>query len=360
MDISTLNLAPEVEAFINTQKDFIIDRISREGGNCDIFFGNHKILKRRIALKIYDAQEKSSSHNEPHILSTLDHTNILKVRDAKQISPYHSYFMTDEIDGGDLEKYFKAGKLDLKKALNIIHGILCGLNELHKEGIQIVHRDIKPKNILIRESDSHPLIADFGSIKQFDSTSTIGGSRTTTLYKPNEVIEGGNYTIQSDIYQVGVTMFQILGGDFPDRYIDWLSTSEKKKLAQITGSYDQSIFIDQAIYKKISKGELLNIDSLPPYIKKDIKKIIQKATHLNLKIRYSTASEFMSDLLKVQRTLTNWSYDGTSYYATTSKGEEFRINSSNKGFYTEKNGKSGWRKTGDWSKEIQTQIAKCN
>lgn len=359
IDISNLGLAPEVEAFIKDQKDFVIDNVSQEGGNCDIFFGEHKILNKRIALKLYEAQERSSAHNEPKILSGLDHPNILRVHDAKQISPYHSYFMTDEIDGGDLEKFYKAGKLDLKKALNIIHGILFGLSELHKAGIQIVHRDIKPKNILIRERDCHPLIADFGSVKHFDNILKIGGSRTTTLYKPREVIEGNSYTIQSDVYQVGVTMFQILGGFFPDTYFDWLSPSEKRKLTKIIGSYDKSVFIDQAIYKKVSKGELLDLDSLPPFIQSDIKRIIQKATHFNLSIRYSNTAEFLKALLKVQQKLTNWKVDGNIYYATKFNGDEFRIQNSHQGFILEKLGSKGWRRTGPLSKEIQTQIIKC-
>ncbi|HCQ11741.1 MAG TPA: hypothetical protein DIU01_00405 [Flavobacterium sp.] len=358
MDISELGLDDEVVDFLNGQKDFIIDRVSQEGGNCDIFFGEHKIFNKRIALKIYYGSASDSSHNEPKILSKLNHPNILKVMDAKRIGKYHSYFMTDEINGGDLEKYYKAGKLDLKKALNIIHGILNGLSELHKDKIQILHRDIKPKNILVYEENSEPLIADFGSIKHFNSSGKIAGSKTTTLYMPPEIIKGGCYTIQSDIYQLGISMFQILGGFFPDTYAEWLTNKEQIKLKSISGAYEISVFVDNIIYGLILKNKLLKYDTLPPYIGKEIINIIKKSTHSDLKIRYSNASEFLNDLYKVQKRLTNWQQKDSIYYATTIKGDKYRILHSKNGFSIEKNGASGWRRTGDFSNEIETQFAK--
>lgn len=360
MDISELGLADEVIEFLNEQKDFVIDKVSQEGGNCDIFFGEHKIFDKRIALKIYYGSATDTSHSEPKILSKLDHPNILKVRDAKRIGKYHSYFMTDEIDGGDLEKYYKAGKLDLKKALNIIHGILNGLSELHKDKIQILHRDIKPKNILIYEENSEPLIADFGSVKHFKSSGKITGSKTTNLYMPSEIIKGDSYTIQSDIYQLGVSMFQILGGFFPDTYAEWLSPKELIKLKSISGSYEMSVFVENIIFGLILKNKLLRYETLPPYINKSIINIIKKATHHNLKVRYSNTGEFLNDLYKVQKRLTNWVEKGNAFYGTNSKGDQFKITNSKNGFLTEKKGAAGWRRSGDFSVKIERQFANFN
>lgn len=360
MSFEDLDLDQEVIDFLESQTDFQIDRISQEGGNCDIFFGHHKIFDRRIALKIYYGSAKDSSHYEPRILSKLDHPNILKVRDAKKIANFHNYFMTDEIDGGDLEKYYKAGKLDLKKSLNIIHGILLGLNELHNDKIQIVHRDLKPKNILIKEDTCEPLIADFGSIKHFNNSGKILGSRTTTLYMPPEVIRGDNYTIQSDIYQIGVSMYQILGGFFPDTYAEWLTEKEQKKLKAISGSYEQSVFIDKSIFLQILKNKLLRYESLPIYINKPIRDIIKKAIHPNLKNRYQNVGAFMNDLYKVQKLLTNWFEIDKILFAIKNNGTEFRIINIKGVFYIEKKGSSGWRKTGKSSVDISTLIREIN
>jgi serine/threonine protein kinase len=360
MDLSELGLDDEVKDFLNTQKDFTIDRVSQEGGNCDIFFGYHKIFDTRIALKVYYGNDKSKSHYEPRILSKIDHDNILRVRDAKRIGDYYSYFMTDEIDGGDLEKCFLQGNLDLKDKLNIVHGVLNGLTELHTVKVSIVHRDLKPKNILVYEDSKQPLISDFGSIKQFDSElGYVAGSKTTLVYTPKEVFEENRYTKQSDIYQVGVSMFQILGGYFPGAYFDWLNEKEKNKYKAIIGGYEQSVFLEKVIHKLVTKNRLLNFDSLPKYVDKRIIKVIQRATNPKLHVRYSNTGEFMNDLFKVQKRLTNWVESDNVFYATKFNGNELRVVEGKKGFSIEKKG-SGWRRSGGFSDNIEELFALIN
>lgn len=361
MDLSALGLDEEVKTFLNEQKDFIIDRISQEGGNCDMFFGYHNIFERRIALKIYYGNDKSKSHYEPRILSRLNHENILRVHDARRIGGFYSYFMTDEISGGDLEKCYLAGELDLKQKLNIIHGVLNGLTELHRDEISIVHRDLKPKNILIYQDTKQPLISDFGSIKQFDIThGYVSGSKTTLVYTPKEVFDENKYTKQSDIYQVGVTMFQILGGYFPGAYYDWLSEKEKNKFNAVIGQYEQSVFIEKVIHKLVAKNSLLRIESLPKFIDSKIIKVVQRATHPKLNIRYSNTGEFMNDLFKVQKRLTNWRVEGEIYYATKHNGHQFRVANSKQGYYTEKLGDNGWRRKGEFTDDIEPHFQCVN
>lgn len=361
MNLSSLGLDEEVKSFLNQQKDFTIDRFSQEGGNCDMFFGYHKIFDRRIALKVYYGNDKSSSHIEPRILSRIDHPNILRVRDAKRIGDFYSYFMTDEISGGDLEKCNATGTLDLKEKLNIIHGVLNGLTELHREENSIVHRDIKPKNILVYDDTKQPLISDFGSIKQFDaSIGSISGSKTTLVYTPKEVFEDNKYSKQSDIYQLGVTMFQILGGYFPGTYIEWLNEKEKNKLNSISDSFEQSVFLDKVIHKLVVKNNLLRYDSLPKFIDPSIVRVIQKATNPKLGIRYPNTGPFMMDLYKVQKRVTNWKVDGEIYSATKFSGEQYRVVPGKKGYSIEKFGRSGWRRTGDFTTDLEQHLMFIN
>jgi serine/threonine protein kinase len=357
MDLSTLGLDDEVEYFLSTQKDFVIDRVSQEGGNCDIFFGYHSIFDRRIALKIYYGNDKSSSHYEPRVMSKIEHDNILRVRDAKRIGSYYSYYMTDEIDGGDLEKCFLSGDLDLKEKLNIIHGVLNGLTELHSPQNSLVHRDLKPKNILVYKESKLPLISDFGSIKRFDQNlGHVSGSKTTLVYMPKEVFELNKYTVQSDIYQVGVTMFQILNGNFPRAYFDWLSEKEKQKFMQISSVYEQSVFLDKVIHRLVTRNKLLNFDSLPKFINAGIIKVLKKATHPKLNVRYANTGEFMSDLFCVQKRLVNWKVEGQTLLATKMNGECFRIVNGKRGFSIEKLGNKGWRRSGDFNNNREALI----
>lgn len=358
MNLDDLNLDDEVTRFLENQKDFSIDRVSQEGGNGDIFFGFHNIFGMRIALKIYYGNETTGSHYEPRTLSKIDHPNILRVRDAKRIGRNHSYFMTDEIDGGDLGNFHESGVLDLRDSLNIIHGVLNGLSELHKDSISIVHRDIKPKNILIYNSTKLSLISDFGSVKHLDrNLGSVTGSNTTMIYKPKEVFLNNSYTKQSDIYQVGVTMFQLLGGRFPGAYFDWLNDGEQKKFTAIRNCFEQDTFINKVIEKRVTKNELLNFSSLPDYINSSLLKIAKKATHPSLAVRYENSAAFMGDLYRVQKRLINWKEETDFLYAENHKGSKYRVSLSNKGYITEKLGSGNrWRKTGESSPTRRTQI----
>ncbi len=343
---------------LRTKKIFSIDRVSQEGGNCDIFFGYHKIFGLRIALKIYYGNANSGGHNEPKILSKIDHPNVLRVRDARRIGKNYSYFMTDEIDGGDLEKCHRSGQLDLRDKLNIIHGVLNGISELHKDANSIVHRDIKPKNVLIHNSTKVPLISDFGSVKHFDKLlGSVTGSNTTMVYKPAEVFTSNKYTRQSDVYQIGVTLFQILDGFFPGAYFDWLNDAQKKKFAQIENFFEQDIFINKAIERLVVRNDLIRTQTLPDYIDTDIIKIIKKSTNPSLATRYRTSCRFHEGLILGSEDLINWKVGSEYLYGETHKNEQFRISLSRKGFLTEKLGAvSKWRKTGNVSSVRKNQI----
>ena len=361
MNLSEYGLDDEVKDFLNQQSDFLIDRVSQEGGNCDIFFGFHKIFGRRIALKIYYGNDNVKSHYEPRILSNINHENILRVYDARRIGSFYSYFMTDEISGGDLEKYHQANKLDLKDKLNIIHGVLNGLTELHNEKNSIVHRDLKPKNILIYKDSKQPLISDFGSVRQFDKDQgSVTGSKTTLIYTPKEVFENNKYTKQSDIYQVGIILFQILDGNFPSAYFEWLNEKEKNKFLSISGHYEQSVFLDKVIQKLVSKNNLIQLDSLPKYIHPSIVKVIQKAIHPTLKVRFQNTSEFMNELYKIQKKLVNWKKEDDIFYASKPKGENLRIVPNKKGFSIEKHGTSGWRRNSEFVDDINLLFSNIN
>jgi serine/threonine protein kinase len=358
MNLSELGLDEPVKDYLNTQKQFVIDGYSQEGGNCDIFFGYHEILDKRVALKVYYGNKDSNTHNEPKTLAKIKHKNILKVHYAEKIGETYNYFMTDEILGGDLEKNLLKGQLNLKDKLSIISGVLNGLCVLHKPENSLVHRDIKPKNILIQKESKNPLIADFGSVKHFSGANkSVTGSKSTLVYKPKEVIENNQYTVQSDIYQVGVTMFQILGGFFPGAYADWLNEKEKNKLSAITGSYDQWEYIESIIEKKIRQHKLLQFETLPVYINKEIVKIIKKAVNPKLHIRYANVGEFMNDLYKAQQNITNWTESEKELIAEVPKKGKYRIVKYKSHYRTEKLGKNNkWRRCFEMTVDLKSQV----
>lgn len=327
------NVDETIKEFISLQKDIVIDRYSDSGANGELYFGKRELLSDRVALKFYYYNKDVSTHNEPLILKSIEHPNILKIYDAKIIHKQYAYFLTPEISGGDLKNYKDNNILSLYDALNIIQGILNGLSELHRNPNNLLHRDLKPKNILIDQETKTPYIADFGSVKFISNTeNTVVASKSTQIYRPYESVLKNVYNRQSDIYQVGIILFQLLGGKFPEAPFDWLDERQKVKFLKITGGdFEKWQFLDSAIDNLIIKNKLLDYDSLPIYINNKIKSVIKTATNKDLDKRYSTCSEFIKAIFDLKKQNKNWWIDNDKIYATKENKKFYKISKDKKG-----------------------------
>lgn len=328
------NVDEIIKDFILLQNDIVIDRYSDSGANGELYFGKRELLSDRVALKFYYYNKDVSTHNEPLILKSIEHTNILKIYDAKIIHKQYAYFLTPEISGGDLKNFKDNNIVSLYDAINITQGILNGLSELHRNPNNLLHRDLKPKNILIDQETKTPYIADFGSIKFISNTeNTVVASKSTQIYRPNESILQNVYSRQSDIYQVGIILFQLLGGRFPEAPFDWLDERQKSKFLKITGSeFEKWQFIDSAIDNLIVKNKLLDFDSLPIYINNKVKAVIKIATNKDLDKRYSTCSEFIKGLFDLKKQNKDWWIDNNDIYANKENKKYYKLSEDRKGY----------------------------
>lgn len=344
--IADENVDEPIRAFIRGQSDIEIDRYSDGGVNGELYFGKRKILKDRVALKFYFYNSKISSHSEPLLLKEISHVNILKIYDARIIDNQYAYFLTPEIIDGDLQKYINGSIISTKSTVAIVQGILNGLSVLHSEPNNFVHRDLKPNNILIDKSNLKVYIADFGSIVKIpESSNSAVASKNTFIYKPYESIIDSIYLKQSDIYQVGIILFQLLKGYFPMATADWLSEKQRKKLSKISGSFEQWQYVEEIINQKIVRGKLLDYDTLPNYIDKSFKRILSKATHLDYKQRFQSCAEFLKALFDYSKTAIDWKFQDDIYYATDSDSKEYKIYKEKAVFVLEEKIKAGvWRK----------------
>jgi serine/threonine protein kinase len=342
MDLKDNDVDLEIKEFVANQSDIEIDRYSDVGCNGDLYFGKHKIFNERVALKFYYTDSKGISHKEPQILRGIDHPNIIKVHDARKISDNYAYFLTSEFSGGDLHKYIKENHISTHVALSITQDILKGVNEMHKKPNRLLHRDLKPNNILIDKESKLACIADFGSIKYIPARkNSIVASKNSLVYRPKESIQRNEYNFQSDVYQVGLILFQLLGGFFPDAMIDWFNEKQQNKLKKIRDIFEQHLFTESVFDNLIVKNKLLRIESLPFYIDNRLKTIIRKATRPELSKRYKSASEFMNALYKYKTKSIDWVSADNEYLAINSKKTCFRIYNSRKGFDVERTVKSG-------------------
>ena len=150
---------------------------------------------------------------EQRLLSKLRHPNVVKIY-AGGVTAGNAYIAMEYFPGGDLRKRIDAG-IPEGKALEYFRGIAKGLGAAHEVGI--VHRDIKPANILIRRDDT-VAIADFGISKSLGASTAItvvGFVMGTPFYISPEQIDGEPATACSDLYSLGVILFELLTGERP-------------------------------------------------------------------------------------------------------------------------------------------------
>lgn len=331
-----------VAAHIRTLADVDFDAYNNEGNNGYIFFGNHRIFRSRVAVKYYCYID--DSHEEVSLIKNIRHNNILHVWDAHLVGNGWAYFITDEMTNGSLDDFMNDNFISTYHALDIVRGLLSGVGKMHEAPNYLLHRDLKPANILM-DSIGNPVIADFGSIKRLPHLAKmVKASQHSALYRPPESYDDGYYMISSDIYQLGLVMYQVLRGYFPYNSNEYMNKTQLKEYMHLDNDYDRSKYVDRLLHNKAAKGKLINISSLPYYTHPKLIHIVKRATHPDPSKRYQNAADFLLDLHRVAG-IPNWTYEDTECAVCELKSAYVRIVRTKKGFILEKS-KDGttWRK----------------
>jgi serine/threonine protein kinase len=318
----------DIQKFVRQQQDIVIDRCSPQSGGGWIYFGERKILCDRVALKFYALDPNGSSHAEPLILKAITHENIVPIIDARVLDNNYAYYLTPEISGGDLQQTINSSNLSTNTSVAIVQGILKGLNELHLPPRNLVHRDLKTYNILIDSTNVRPHLADFGEIRQLNpGVEYTTASRNTLMYRPPEVILEGKYYKQSDLYQVGIILFQCLNGFFPfSDPVQWLNGKRLAEFNAIIDPNDKRNFLVAYVDKIITSGKVLDYNGLPVYIPNKLRKIVRSATHIDLQKRFSNCSDFLKALHDYQQNSIDWYLENSIIYSSNlSRGKKYRI-----------------------------------
>lgn len=172
-----------------------------------------RTFSKKVALKLPHSEQVDfgSIEKEANVWEQASgHPNVLPIIDADEIDG-QIVIVSEFADGGSLaEKLAAAGKIPVEKAVEYTRGILSGLQFLHSKGI--IHRDIKPQNILLQ--GDIPRLADFG-ISRMMNTNTLSATIVgTDAYMSPEALDGER-SVQSDIWSVGVVLYQMIQGRLP-------------------------------------------------------------------------------------------------------------------------------------------------
>lgn len=250
-----------------------------EGGMANVYLAYDTILDRNVAVKVLrgdlsnDEKFVRRFQREALAASSLTHPNIVEVYDVGEDHGEY-YIVMEYIEGKHLKNLLKKrGKLTLSEAVDIMLQITDGMAAAHDS--YIIHRDIKPQNIMILENGLVK-ITDFGiamamNATQLTQTNSVMGS---VHYLPPEQASGQGSTLQSDIYSMGIVMYELLTGELPFKG-------------------DNAV----EIALKHLKEPIPDIREKLPNVPNSIVNIIKKSTAKNPKNRYHDAREMHEDLL---------------------------------------------------------------
>ena len=249
-----------------------------EGGMANVYLAQDLILNRLVAVKVLrgdladDEKFIRRFQREALSASKLVHPNIVEMYDVGEENGSY-YIVMEYVDGKTLKSLIKRrGGLTIPEVIDIMSQLLSGIMCAHDS--YIIHRDIKPQNVLILE-DGRVKITDFGIAMALNSneltqTNSVMGS---VHYLPPEQANGSGSTIKSDIYSLGILMYELITGKVPFK-----------------GENAVEIAIKQM------KEPLPSICAVNPSIPQSIENILIKACAKNPKNRYDSVNEMYNDL----------------------------------------------------------------
>ncbi|WP_412988143.1 Stk1 family PASTA domain-containing Ser/Thr kinase [Pediococcus siamensis] len=255
----------------------IIDALG-EGGMADVYLAHDLILKRNVAVKLlrFDLQndDQTIKRFQREALSTTElvHPNIVSVYDVGEDNGIH-YLVMEYVDGTDLKRYIKANfPIPYQKVINIMEQILSGVATAHDH--DIIHRDLKPQNILM-DKKGNAKISDFGvALAQEEQTLTQTNAVVGSVhYLSPEQARGHLATKRSDIYSLGIILYEMLTGRVP-----------------FEGENAVSIAI------KHYQNQIPYVRDFDPRIPQALENVVLRATAKNPFDRYKSVTEMADDL----------------------------------------------------------------
>lgn len=246
------------------------------GGMADVYKGRDQMLNRYVAIKVLKKEFREDENfvrkfrSEAQASAGLLHPNVVNVYDVGEDRGLY-YMVMELVEGITLKEYIeKKGRLSHKEVISIAIQMCSGIGAAHAAGI--IHRDIKPQNIIISK-DGKVKVTDFGIAKAVTSNTISTNAMGSVHYTSPEQARGGFSDQKSDIYSIGITLYEMVTGQVPFDGDSTVSVAIKHLQEEIT-----------------APSELV---SDIPY---SLEQIILKCTQKNAERRYPNTDELIQDL----------------------------------------------------------------
>jgi len=246
------------------------------GGMADVYKGRDRMLNRYVAIKVLKKEYKEDENfvrkfrSEAQAAAGLNHPNIVNVYDVGEDRGLY-YMVMELVEGITLKEYIeKKGRLFHKEVISIAIQMCTGVGIAH--AAEIIHRDIKPQNIIISK-EGKVKVTDFGIAKATTSNTVSSNAMGSVHYTSPEQARGGFSDQRSDIYSVGITLYEMVTGQVP---------------------FDGESTVSVAI--KHLQEEITPPSKIVPDIPYSLERIILKCTQKNSERRYRNTDELIRDL----------------------------------------------------------------
>lgn len=260
-----------------------------------------EVYRRLAALKVIRPELRTNPIKdrflqEREILARLDHPNIARIIDGGTTPNGLPYFVMDYVDGQPLDEFCRNKQATMEQRLNLFRQTCDAVQYLHEN--DVLHRDLKPANILVTHNGQVKLL-DFGVSKlggEFSSTATTGMPILTAGYASPEQITSKKVTAASDIYSLGVVLYELLTGVRPLK-LDGLNLPEI--LTTITTQIPAKPSTQVPLPEEADPGRLLA--AMRPRLAGDLDCILLMALRKEPERRYASVADFTADIERFQK-----------------------------------------------------------
>jgi serine/threonine protein kinase len=264
-----------------------VERFLGEGAFAEVYRVRHRYLGRQ-ALKLFKlagltAPEVEDMLGEAVLLSQIDHPNIVRVFDANVVTlrgQVYGYFTMEHIAGGSLDRFWRshgAQFVPVPISVEIVKQVCRGLATAHRQDPPIIHRDIKPQNILVGyQSDGlRAKVSDFGLAKKVNPLTLLASARGTRAFKAPEAFQDFNSdSCSGDVWAVGMSLYLLLTDKLPFAVPDDVPSSTANLFQEV----------------------LVSPSHINPLCDSKLDKILERSLAIDRERRYASAAELLMDL----------------------------------------------------------------
>ncbi len=303
-----------------------LERLLGRGGMGSVFLALRvDEFEKQVAIKLLRPGLSTSEviqrfHHERQILANLDHPNIAKLLDGGTTEDGFPYFVMEYVEGEPLDRYCHRRGLSVRERLEMFRKVCSAVHLAHQN--LIVHRDLKPGNILVGV-DGEPKLLDFGIAKPLDAASastpemTSGGVQPMTVaYASPEQVGNKAITTASDVYSLGVVLYELLTGRRPyrpssNKWLDLVRAIEEQEPRKPSAAIDHAPLLRPATTSTVGDPDIdtdtvapgsqqprpvLDRRALKRHLTGDLDSIVLTALHKEPGQRYASVEQFSADI----------------------------------------------------------------